>query len=1726
MLPCDQLKVAVPFVLDFEASEVGIPDINGLGTGFTLVSPYSGTRLAADGKVSDLSIPGYESSKIKLNSGHLELTTNKGIAYRDQNNQLNALGVKVDSREILQVETTVLNPFYGTKAEQAGLWFGVDDKTYIKLTIIGNKVELRREIHDITAGVGSTDQRITNFVSGLDRASVQLRLVIDPVNETVEGYYAVNGASFINVGQTYETASLGIAGMGLTNNTANTGIYATHRNGSQPVLYTFSDFAISSPTPLPPSNRDPVVVEAPKDQVLQPGKSFSFSAGAYADPDPWDALVYTASLADESPLPNWLTFDAVKAVFSGTAPTQSKVLYVKVRATDKKGASVTATFKVMVPEAGAALVSNIQASSGSSYAQAQLAVGATHYTDRAYTITSVPSLLSGAILVRTANDDKRSTASALLGFDLSGPATLYVAYDPRSSALPAWLSGWQKLAERVGVNDPKISHMELYSKAFPAGAVSLGGNLQAPAVGAQNNYFVLAKAVDQAAQYTLAVSAGAGGSMSKSPDQPTYASGAQVTLTAIPAQGYVFVGWGGDASGTTNPLSVTMNRDKSISASFALAPQPGALVSNIQASSGSSYAQSQLAVGVAHYTDRTYTISSVPALLSGAILVRTANDDKRSTASALLGFDLSGPATLYVAYDPRSSALPAWLSGWQKLAERVGVDDPKISHMELYSKAFPAGAVSLGGNLQSPAVGAQNNYFVLAKAASSGSQIPVANAGPDKQITLPTNSVLLEGSGSDADGTIQEYRWRQISGPSTAAFSTKAVAQPTVQNLIAGNYVFGLIVVDNAGNLSPEDAVTVSVAPAPSNSACLPISMFPCKQLRVSLPLNLSFDGPVSNTVADKKGAGTGFTMIDAPSEPRTPEDSTPSYPGIPGYEPANLSLNAGALELTTNKGIAYAGNNNQLNTLGVEVATMGELLIETALVNPYVGTASQQAGLWLGLGDKTYVKLAVVNSKIELRRELNDASNGSGDGRLSGTISGLASKRLNLRMTMNPGTQVVEGFYSIDDGATYKTIGTVSVSGMGITNGYAYTGIFATHRNGTSPVVYTFDDFSVETVRPYVTAVRPANGAVNLPLDQSVSVDLAFPSGQSINGNTVNTSTVKLYTVEIGGGKEVAGTVVNATAAGDAITLSAPLKPNMTYEFVITDMVKDGNGYAMVPFVSRFTTTSSVPETPTDLSGVSFTEQTLIDKTFGTVGFTSLAIGPDHRLYAASSDGRIERWDLNADGTLDNHITISPFGAEKRLLIGLRFDPAASASNLTVWVSHSSGLFNNPPAWSGKISKINLGNPYSPQVTDYVINLPRSYKDHATNGIDFGPDGALYFTQGSNTAMGDPDAAWGNRKEELLTAAVLRLDIARAQQIGIPLDAKTGEGGTYNPSSPEAPLTVYASGVRNAYDLVWHSNKELYVPTNGSAAGGNTPALLSGTKWSNGQAFPGPDVASVNDVRVSQNDYLFRVAKGGYYGHPNTLRNEYIMNGGNPTNRQDPGEVVWTVNNVEYGYPVGTPVEPNYRGWAYDFGLNISPNGVIEYKSNAFGGKLKGKLLVCRFSGGDDVIVLEPGVSNKDIIRATEGIKIPGFRRPFANPLDIIEDVKNGNLYLSEYHDGNGGGQPRITLLKADQPAMAATGVSQARSGASVPGRLSVYPNPTSDGKVFVSVQQFGMKEPVRISVLDTSGRVVHTESLLTDAGGAGKVELRLDKATPHGVYIIKATSSAAMEVGKLLIQ
>lgn len=67
---------------------------------------------------------------------------------------------------------------------------------------------------------------------------------------------------------------------------------------------------------------------------------------------------------------------------------------------------------------------------------------------------------------------------------------------------------------------------------------------------------------------TVTVSPAGMGAVTQSPNQTQYTAGTVVTLTATPVSGYVFTGWSEDATGSTNPTSVTMNANKSVTGNF------------------------------------------------------------------------------------------------------------------------------------------------------------------------------------------------------------------------------------------------------------------------------------------------------------------------------------------------------------------------------------------------------------------------------------------------------------------------------------------------------------------------------------------------------------------------------------------------------------------------------------------------------------------------------------------------------------------------------------------------------------------------------------------------------------------------------------------------------------------------------------------------------------------------------------------------------------------------------------------------------------------------------------------------------------------------------------------------------------------------------------------------------------------------------------------------------
>ncbi|MDX1956232.1 MAG: GDSL-type esterase/lipase family protein [Chitinophagaceae bacterium] len=183
--------------------------------------------------------------------------------------------------------------------------------------------------------------------------------------------------------------------------------------------------------------------------------------------------------------------------------------------------------------------------------------------------------------------------------------------------------------------------------------------------------------------------------------------------------------------------------------------------------------------------DRTMTLPTNSTTLSGS------GTDVDGSISAYLWTKLTGPTTFTLS----STTIAA----------------PNLTNLVQGVYTFQLRVTDNGGLTDTDTVQVTVN--------AAANQAPVANAGPDRTMTLPTNSTTLSGSGTDADGSISGYLWTKLTGPTTYTLSSTTVAVPDLTNLIEGVYTFQLRVTDNGG-LTDLDTVQVTVyASVPSNQA-------------------------------------------------------------------------------------------------------------------------------------------------------------------------------------------------------------------------------------------------------------------------------------------------------------------------------------------------------------------------------------------------------------------------------------------------------------------------------------------------------------------------------------------------------------------------------------------------------------------------------------------------------------------------------------------------------------------------------------------------------------------------------------------------------------------------------------------------------------------------------------------------------------------------------------------
>ncbi len=447
--------------------------------------------------------------------------------------------------------------------------------------------------------------------------------------------------------------------------------------------------------------------------------------------------------------------------------------------------------------------------------------------------------------------------------------------------------------------------------------------------------------------------------------------------------------------------------------------------------------------------------------------------------------------------------------------------------------------------------------------------------------------------------------------------------------------------------------ITVTVSAGP----CWPL---PCGELKITPPYVLSFDED-HGKLPDGSGHGTGFTRVDPPASGN-------------GWIPQLLDLDptAGVLRITTTAGLNYLTSNTLDNALTVGIDAPSQIsVLETTLVNPPRGSGNyEQAGLLWTVDQDNYVKLIVLSTPSDTFVELTAEVAGQIRSTTRTPFADLSNANVHLTLRADPGTLEITGIYRFDEDAPVE-LGAVDVTpemfsfdAAGIDPAIGtrtFGGIFASQRNGSTPLVYEFDHFTVTAETPTIEPGELAFDRVVIPMNTPTA--MAWGPDDRLYVTELH-GTVHAFTLDRHGtviDEEIIATF-NAGGAAPRLTLGITIDPFSTP----TDVALWVNHSS-----PSLTAGEANSGTVTRLSGPGFgiVEDIItgLPRAIANHAPNSLHFGPDDRLYiaiggntgagspntAASEFGPMEEQPLSAailvadvfaadfDGSCDNTVDI-----------------------------------------------------------------------------------------------------------------------------------------------------------------------------------------------------------------------------------------------------------------------------------------------------------------------------------------------------------------------------------------------------------------------------------------------------------------------------------------------------
>lgn len=325
---------------------------------------------------------------------------------------------------------------------------------------------------------------------------------------------------------------------------------------------------------------------------------------------------------------------------------------------------------------------------------------------------------------------------------------------------------------------------------------------------------------------------------------------------------------------------------------------------------------------------------------------------------------------------------------------------------------------------------------------------------------------------------------------------------------------------------------------------------------------------------------------------------------------------------------------------------------------------------------------------------------------------------------------------------------------------------------------------------------------------------------------------------------------------------------------------------------------------------------------TFKASQMTSITTGPDGRYYIGSLNGFVHVLTVDLGNVVRGYCKSDSVGPNRSIL-GVGFNPAQypaiklyASTSVLYWGVKKILPFQK--GWNnGEIVVMTPGGKSKcmTKSSTAISGLPVSNHDHSVNGISFDQTGALLVTVGggNNAGVSKPGDKLGGVENSPFSGAML----------GAPVLKRNFKGKvTYNQYKNPATAVktggdvfLYASGIRNSFSHIVHSNGRVYANDNGANTG-----------------FGDMSTGCNSEGRLEgEPDTLKMVIQNGFHGYANRNRGRF-----------DPRQCTHR------------PPQKNKSGYIRHIATyESSTNGLQEVTSNVFGAQMRGDLLATKFAVG-----------------------------------------------------------------------------------------------------------------------------------------------------------------------------